>query len=55
MGPERFAPRREGHVHKVLILQETLEGVGERGLVIVPLEAELVRRHGQLLHMIHRF
>ena len=44
--PQRLAPGRESHVHKVLILQETLEGVSERGLVIVPLEAKLVRRHG---------
>ena len=46
VGPERLASGREGHVHKVLILQETFEGVSERGLVIIPLEAKLVRRHG---------
>ena len=55
MGPEGLPPGGQGHVHEVLILQEALEGVGERGLVIIPLEAKLVRRHGQLLHMIHRF
>ena len=31
---QSLPPGRQGHVHKVLILQQTFEGVCQRGLVI---------------------
>jgi hypothetical protein len=37
-----LALRRQGHVNKVLRLQDVLEGGGEGELVVVPFQAELV-------------
>ena len=43
MGLEALALCREGHVNKVFFLKQVLEGGGEGQLVVVPLQAELVR------------
>ena len=43
MGLEALALSREGHVNKVFFLKQVLEGRCERQLVVVPLQAELVR------------
>ena len=43
MGLEALALGGQGDVDEVLLLEQVLEGGGERELVVVPLQAELVR------------
>ena len=43
VGLETLALGGQGDVDEVLLLEQVLEGGGERELVVVPLQAELVR------------
>lgn len=50
MGLDGVAIAGEGDVHEGLTLKELIEDVGEIRLVVVPTEAELLRRSRRVLH-----
>lgn len=48
MSLETLSAGGQGHVHEVLLLEDVLEGSGEGHLVVVPLEAVLLRHPGAI-------